>query len=140
MSAYDPKRTSVVFPVSARHMLWNKLPKLWLEKTRPSRSSRFKQQSKLQSLSAGIVALGLAGTGATTSRSLANHQLRRSPGGFFLESSREMTLIPDAGPCPRCGGKLEIKTTVEKSTSGPPVHFFRCKDCGQVHTVERRSS
>ena len=50
-----------------------------------------------------------------------------------------MTLIPDAGPCPRCGGKLEIKTTVENPTSGPPVHFFRCKDCGHVHTVERRS-
>ncbi|MGA8937516.1 MAG: hypothetical protein WB522_24940, partial [Pseudolabrys sp.] len=54
------------------------------DKTEPA--SRFKQQSKLQSLSAGIVALGLAGTGATTFRSLANHSTPPSLGGFFLES------------------------------------------------------
>jgi hypothetical protein len=34
--------------VDASHLPWKNFPKLWLEITRPSRSSRFKQQSNLQ--------------------------------------------------------------------------------------------
>ena len=41
-------------------------------------------------------------------------------------------------PCPRCGGKLEFKHTVESLRTGSPVHFFQCKDCDHFHTVERR--
>jgi uncharacterized Zn finger protein len=43
-------------------------------------------------------------------------------------------------PCPRCGGILEFKDTVEHPTTGSPVSFFRCEDCGYVHTVERLSA
>ena len=39
--------------------------------------------------------------------------------------------------CPRCGGELEFKTTCENPTTGSPVDFFKCKDCGHVHTVKR---
>ena len=46
-----------------------------------------------------------------------------------------MTLIPHAGPCPRCGGKMEFKETVGSLKTGSPVQFFQCKDCGYVHTV-----
>ena len=43
-------------------------------------------------------------------------------------------------PCPRCGGKLEFRHTVESHMTGSPVHFFRCEDCGHLHTVERRTT
>jgi uncharacterized Zn finger protein len=43
-------------------------------------------------------------------------------------------------PCPRCGGNLEIRHTIECIRTGAPVDFFRCEDCGCVHTVERRSA
>ena len=39
-------------------------------------------------------------------------------------------------PCPRCGGKLEFRHTVESHRTGAPVDFFRCEDCGHVHAVE----
>jgi uncharacterized Zn finger protein len=42
--------------------------------------------------------------------------------------------------CPRCGGTLEFKNTVESPTTGSPVHFFQCKDCGHIHSVEGRIS
>ncbi len=41
--------------------------------------------------------------------------------------------------CPRCGGKLEFRHTVESLRTGAPVDFFRCEDCGNVHTVEHRT-
>jgi hypothetical protein len=43
-------------------------------------------------------------------------------------------------PCSRCGGKLVFKDAVESPTTGSLVGFFRCEDCGHVHTVERRSA
>jgi uncharacterized Zn finger protein len=43
-------------------------------------------------------------------------------------------------PCPRCGGKLKFRHTVESHRTGAPVEFFRCEDCGYVHTVERRTA
>ena len=43
-------------------------------------------------------------------------------------------------PCPRCDGKLEIRHTIECIRTGVPVDFFRCEDCGCVHTVERRTT
>jgi len=43
-------------------------------------------------------------------------------------------------PCPRCGGVLVFKDTVECPTTGSPVNFFRCDDCGYVHSVERQSA
>ena len=48
-----------------------------------------------------------------------------------LESART-----HSEPCPRCGGELEFKDTVESPTTGSPVHFFQCKDCGHIHSVE----
>lgn len=42
-------------------------------------------------------------------------------------------------PCPRCGSKLEFKHTIENHRTGAPVDFFRCKDCGYVHTDEHRT-
>jgi hypothetical protein len=42
-------------------------------------------------------------------------------------------------PCSRCGGKLEFKDTVESPRTGAPIHFFQCKDCGHIHTVQRLS-
>ena len=38
------------------------------------------------------------------------------------------------GPCPRCGGKLEFRQTVERREKGNDVHFFQCKDCGHIDT------
>jgi hypothetical protein len=38
------------------------------------------------------------------------------------------------GPCPRCGGKLEFRQTVERREKGDDVHFFQCKDCGHIDT------
>ena len=43
-------------------------------------------------------------------------------------------------PCPRCGGKLKFRHTVESHRTGTPVDFSRCEDCGYVHTVERRTT
>jgi uncharacterized Zn finger protein len=43
-------------------------------------------------------------------------------------------------PCPRCGGTLEFRHRLECVRTGAPVDFFRCEDCGCVHTVERRSA
>ena len=43
-------------------------------------------------------------------------------------------------PCPRCGGKLQFRHTVESLWTGLPVDFFRCEHCGCVHTVERRTT
>jgi uncharacterized Zn finger protein len=43
-------------------------------------------------------------------------------------------------PCPCCGGTLDFKITVETLITGAPVDFFRCKDCGYVHTVEHRAA
>jgi len=43
-------------------------------------------------------------------------------------------------PCPRCGGKLEFKNTVESPATGSPVHFFRCDDCGLIHSAKRWSA
>jgi hypothetical protein len=31
-------------------------------------------------------------------------------------------------PCPRCGGELEFRHTVESHRTGALVHFFRCED------------
>ena len=66
---------------------------------------------------------------------------------FFLGRSTERVLplwekgdaldpvkISDDDPCPRCGGKLEFKDTVECPTTGALVNFFKCKDCGHVRT------
>jgi uncharacterized Zn finger protein len=39
-------------------------------------------------------------------------------------------------PCPRCGGELEFRHTVESHRTGALVHFFRCEDCGCINTVE----
>ena len=41
------------------------------------------------------------------------------------------------GPCPRCGGNLEFRQTVEKREKGEKgnVHFFRCEGCGHIDTV-----
>jgi rubredoxin len=47
-----------------------------------------------------------------------------------------MTLIPEASPCPRCGGKLEFKDTVESPKTGARAHFFRCDNCGYIHAVK----
>jgi uncharacterized Zn finger protein len=41
-------------------------------------------------------------------------------------------------PCLRCGGKLMFKDTVESPTTQSLVCFFRCEDCGHVHTVVER--
>ena len=43
-------------------------------------------------------------------------------------------------PCPCCGGTLDFRITVETLSTGSPVDFFRCKDCGYVHTVEGRTT
>jgi hypothetical protein len=43
-------------------------------------------------------------------------------------------------PCPCCVGTLEFRITVESMMTGAPVDFFRCKDCGYVHAVERRTT
>ena len=43
-------------------------------------------------------------------------------------------------PCPRCGGKLKFRHTVESHRTGTPVDFSRCEDCGYVHTVESAKS
>ena len=40
--------------------------------------------------------------------------------------------------CPRCGGKLESKDTIESLKTGSPTDFFQCKDCGYVHTAPAR--
>ena len=40
-------------------------------------------------------------------------------------------------PCPRCGGKSEIKATVESSADSSIVDFYQCKDCDHVHSVEK---
>ena len=40
--------------------------------------------------------------------------------------------------CPRCGGKLQFRHTVESDRTGAPVDFFRCEDCGYVHAVEHQ--
>jgi hypothetical protein len=37
------------------------------------------------------------------------------------------------------GGKLEFRHTVESHRTGAPVDFFRCEDCGHIHTVEHRT-
>jgi hypothetical protein len=58
MSAFDPRRAV------------EQLPKVWLETTRPSRSSRL-ATTKITKLSAGIVALGQTGAGVTIPGSLA---------------------------------------------------------------------
>ena len=34
--------------------------------------------------------------------------------------------------CPRCGGKLEFRATVESRDKGSVVHFFRCDGCGHI--------
>ena len=46
----------------------------------------------------------------------------------------------DRVPCPRCGGKLEFKDTVESPATGSLVHFFRCEACGHVRSDVRRSA
>jgi hypothetical protein len=52
-----------------------------------------------------------------------------------------MKLIRDAGLCPHCGGKLELREKVGSLKTGSLVRFFLCEDCGcSPHTVERRSS
>jgi hypothetical protein len=38
------------------------------------------------------------------------------------------------GPCPRCGGKLEFRQTVERREKGDDVRFFQCKGCGHIDT------
>ena len=43
----------------------------------------------------------------------------------------------DHEPCSRCGCKLEFRNTVESPTTQSLVCFFRCEDCGHVHSVER---
>ena len=43
-------------------------------------------------------------------------------------------------PCPRCGGELTFRHTVESHRTGSLVDFSRCEDCGRVHTVEPLSS
>jgi uncharacterized Zn finger protein len=46
---------------------------------------------------------------------------------------------PAGQHCPRCGGNLEFRHTVESYRTGAPVDIFRCEDCGHVHTVECRT-
>jgi uncharacterized Zn finger protein len=43
-------------------------------------------------------------------------------------------------PCPRCGGTLEFRHTIENLRTGTPVDFFRCEGCGCVHIVEDRAA
>ena len=43
-------------------------------------------------------------------------------------------------PCPRCGGTMEFRHLIESHRTGAPVYFFRCENCGQVHTVEHRTA
>ena len=67
---------------------------------------------------------------------------------FSLERCRDGVLhltVEDAmdvriSQCPRYGGKLEFRHTVESHRTGAPVDFFRCKDCGHVHAVERTTA
>ena len=40
------------------------------------------------------------------------------------------------GPCPRCGGKLEFRQTVERREKGDDVHFFQCNGCGHIDTCD----
>ena len=35
-------------------------------------------------------------------------------------------------PCPRCGGKLEFRATIESREKGPDVHVFQCR-CGHIN-------
>ena len=68
--------------------------------------------------------------------------LERFSTSSVLHLTREDGMEP-AGisqPCPRCGSKLQFRHTVESLWTGLPVDFFRCKDCGCVHTVERRTT
>jgi len=44
------------------------------------------------------------------------------------------------GPCPRCGGKLEFRQTVERREKGDDVHFFQCKGCGHIDTRDDRDN
>jgi hypothetical protein len=41
------------------------------------------------------------------------------------------TLI-NPSPCPRCGGKMEFRATVESRQSGSDVHVFQCR-CGHIN-------
>ena len=40
------------------------------------------------------------------------------------------------GPCPRCGGELELKANVSSLGKGSKIYFFQCKDCDHIHTVD----
>ena len=41
-------------------------------------------------------------------------------------------------PCPHCGGELEWKASVGTFEKGLETHFFQCKGCDHIHTVEKK--
>ena len=41
-------------------------------------------------------------------------------------------------PCPRCGGKLEFRATVESREKGSDVHVFQCR-CGHIGCAKTTS-
>jgi hypothetical protein len=44
------------------------------------------------------------------------------------------------GPCPHCGGELEWKASIGGLETPEKTHFFQCKGCNHVHTVEKKPS
>jgi len=44
------------------------------------------------------------------------------------------------GPCQRCGGELEWKTSIPDRGMNLETHCFQCKACAYVHILEREIS
>ncbi len=44
-----------------------------------------------------------------------------------------------AGPCPHCGGEMDWKASVGSLEEVPETHFFECRACGHIHTLEKES-
>jgi hypothetical protein len=44
-----------------------------------------------------------------------------------------------AGSCPHCGGEMDWKASVGSLEEVPETHFFECRGCGHIHTLEKES-
>jgi DNA-directed RNA polymerase subunit M/transcription elongation factor TFIIS len=44
------------------------------------------------------------------------------------------------GPCPHCGNEMEWKAKVGGIEKGPETHFFQCKGCDYIRTLEGHHS
>ena len=54
--------------------------------------------------------------------------------GCVLHPPMQPDLSP--GPCPHCGGELEYKASVASIRVGSEIHFFTCKGCDHIHSIE----